>query len=58
MNMETILEFIESVPVEKLGKVEESIRINKKIGEEGIRKHERTEGRKNTLSKPWRRGTS
>lgn len=38
MNMETILEFIESVPVEKLGKVEESIRINKRIGEEGIRR--------------------
>ncbi len=38
MNMETILEFIESVPIGKLGKVEESIRINKKIGEEGIRR--------------------
>lgn len=38
MNINSILEFVEKVPVDKLTKVEESISLNKRIGEEGIRK--------------------
>ncbi len=37
MSMETIWEFVENVDPSKLTKVEESLRVNKIIGEEGLR---------------------
>lgn len=37
MSIDKILKFVETVPLEKLSKVEQSIQINKRIGEEGIR---------------------
>ena len=38
MNIDSIFHFVETVPLVKLHKVKESIRINKEIGEEGLKK--------------------
>lgn len=38
MNIDSIFHFVETVPLVKLHKIKESIRINKEIGEEGLKK--------------------